>query len=291
MAGSYEIRDKVVLITGGARGIGAEAAQRLAQRGARVSLVGLEPDLLRQVAEGIGAQAAWFEADVTDRAALDRAVAETVERFGGIDVVIANAGIAPFGTVATIDPAAFERTIEVNLIGVWRTVRATLPHVIARQGYILPIASLAAALHPPMLAHYAATKAGVEAFADSLRAEIAHTGARVGVAYFSFIDTDMVREGLDSPAAQLLRDATPGPFGGTAPLAAAGRAIERGVSRRADKVYAPRWVLPMTWLRGVLQPLSQRGNRAKIAEAVRLTEAEVAGDGPAAAAESSAARP
>ena len=164
-----------------------------------MSLVGLEPDLLRQVAEGIGEQAAWFEADVTDLAALNRAVDATVERFGGIDVVIANAGIAPFGTVATIDPVAFERTIEVNLIGVWRTVRATLPHVVARQGYILPIASLAAALHPPMIAHYAATKAGVEAFSDSLRAELAHTGTRVGVAYFSFIDTDMTREGLSSP--------------------------------------------------------------------------------------------
>jgi NAD(P)-dependent dehydrogenase (short-subunit alcohol dehydrogenase family) len=261
-----------VLITGGARGIGAEAAQRLAKRGARVSLVGLEPELLRQVAEGIGEQAAWFEADVTDLAALNGAVDATVERFGGIDVVIANAGIAPFGTVATIDPVAFERTIEVNLIGVWRTVRAALPHVVARQGYILPIASLAAALHPPMLGHYAATKAGVEAFSDSLRAEIAHTGTRVGVAYFSFIDTDMTREGLDSPAAHVLRDATPGPFSKTAPLSAAGKAIERGVARRADKVYAPRWVLPMTWLRGIIQPLQQRGNRKQIAEAVRLAE-------------------
>ena len=276
MAERYDLHDRVVLITGAARGIGADAAQRLAQRGARVSLVGLEPELLRQVADGIGPQAAWFEADVTDVAALNRAVDETVGRFGGIDVVIANAGIAPFGTVATIDPVAFEKTIEVNLIGVWRTVRATLPHVVARQGYILNIASLAAVLHPPMLAHYAATKAGVEAFSDSLRAEIAHTGARVGVAYFSFIDTDMTREGMASPAADTLRDATPGPFSKTAPLSAAGKAIERGVRRRATKVYAPRWVLPMTWLRGVLQPLSQRGNTKQIAEAVRLAEAEAA---------------
>ncbi len=213
---------------------------------------------------------------MTDWDALSRAVDATVERFGGIDVVIANAGIAPFGTVATIDPDAFERTIEVNLLGVWRTVRTALPHVVERQGYILSIASLAAALHPPMLAHYAATKAGVEAFCDSLRAEIAHTGTRVGVAYFSFIDTDMVREGLDSPSANVLRDATPGPFSKTAPLSAAGKAIERGVTRRADKVWAPRWVLPVTWLRGIVQPLSQRGNRKQIEEAVRLAEADAA---------------
>jgi NAD(P)-dependent dehydrogenase (short-subunit alcohol dehydrogenase family) len=276
MAERYDVRDKVVFITGAARGIGADAARRMAARGAKVALAGLEPELLSQVAREIGDRAAWFEADVTDVAALSRAVDGAVERFGGIDVVIANAGIAPFATVATIDPTAFERTIEVNLIGVWRTVRTTLPHVVARQGYILTIASLAAALHPPMLAHYAATKAGVEAFADSLRAEIAHTGTRVGVAYFSFIDTDMVREGLESPAAHVMRDATPGPFGKTAPLSAAGKAIERGIAKRADKVYAPRWVLPMTWLRGIMQPLSQRGNRDKIAEAVRLAEADSA---------------
>ena len=163
----------------------------------------------------------------------------------------------------------------------WRTVRATLPHVVARQGYILPIASLAAALHGPMLGHYAATKAGVEALSNSLRAELAHTGTRVGVAYFSFIDTDMTRDGLDSPAARLLRDAIPGPFTKTAPLSAAGKAIERGVLKRADKVYAPRWVLPMTWLRGIFQPLSQRGNPDKIADAVRLAEAEASGPAPA----------
>ena len=273
---SQALNGRHAVVTGAARGIGADAAHRFAKRGARVSLVGLEPELLAQVAAEIGPNAAWFEADVTDWDALQAAVDGTVERFGGIDIVIANAGVAPFATVATIDPRDFERTIEVNLLGVWRTVRVTLPHVVARQGYILPIASLAAALHPPMLAHYAATKAGVEAFADSLRAEIAHTGTRVGVAYFSFIDTDMTRDGLESPAAHVLRDSTPGPFSKTAPLSAAGKAIERGVSRRADKVGAPRWVLPMTWLRGVMQPLTQRSNRDKIAEAVRLAEADAA---------------
>ena len=75
----------------------------------------------------------------------------------------------------------------------------------------------------------------------------------------------------------MLRDATPGPFSKTAPLSAAVKAIERGIAKRADKVYAPRWVLPMTWLRGILQPLSQSGNREKIAEAVRLAEADAAG--------------
>jgi NAD(P)-dependent dehydrogenase (short-subunit alcohol dehydrogenase family) len=272
----YEIAGKVVLVTGAARGIGAEAARQLYGRGAQLSLVGLEPEELERRAEELGSRAAWFEADVTDWDALANAVDATVERFGGIDVVIANAGIAPIGTVATIDPAAFERTIEVNLLGVWRTVRTVLPHVVERRGYVLPIASAAAALHLPLMAHYAATKAGVEAFSDSLRGELTHTGTKVGVAYFSFIDTDMVRVSLEDSAAKRLRDNTPGPFKAIAPLPAAGRAIVRGVERRARQVYAPRWVPAVLALRGVLQPILEKQNRDAIEEAVREAEAEAA---------------
>jgi NAD(P)-dependent dehydrogenase (short-subunit alcohol dehydrogenase family) len=276
VAEHYDVSGKVVLITGAARGIGAEAARQLYAKGAQVSLVGIEPELLEQRAAELGPRAAWFEADVTDVAATERAVDATVERFGGIDVVIANAGIAPIGTVATIDTADFERTIEVNLLGVWRTVRATLPHVVARRGYFLPIASLAAALHMPLLAHYAATKAGVEAFADALRGEVAHTGTKVGVAYFSFIDTDMVRESLDESAAKRLRENTPGPVSSVASVDAAGRAIVRAIERRARKAYAPRWVPIPLALRGVLQPFLEKRNRAAIEEAVRIAEAEAA---------------
>jgi NAD(P)-dependent dehydrogenase (short-subunit alcohol dehydrogenase family) len=274
VAERYDVSGKVVLITGAARGIGAEAARQLYAKGAQVSLVGIEPELLEQRAQELGPRAAWFEADVTDVDALRQAVDATVERFGGIDIVIANAGIAPIGTVATIDPDAFERTIEINLLGVWRTVRATLPHVVARRGYILPIASLAAALHMPLMAHYAATKAGVEAFSNSLRGEVAHTGTKVGVAYFSFIDTDMVRESLDESPAKLLRENTPGPVSGVASVESAGRAIVRAIERRARKAYAPRWVPIPLALRGMLQPLLEKQNRDAIEQAVKLADAE-----------------
>ena len=131
-----DLRGKTVLITGAARGIGAESARQLAARGARVALVGLEPEELARVAEQCGPDAAAFEADVTDVDALQRAVEAAVEHFGGIDVVMANAGVAAAGMVRSMDPDAFERTIEVNLLGVWRTVRACLPHVIERRGYV-----------------------------------------------------------------------------------------------------------------------------------------------------------
>jgi NAD(P)-dependent dehydrogenase (short-subunit alcohol dehydrogenase family) len=166
----WSVRGKTVFITGAARGLGAETARRVAARGANVALVGLEPEELERVAAQCGRNAAWFECDVTDREALAAAVEGTVERFGGIDVCMANAGIAPIGPVRSTDPDAFERTIEVNLLGVWRTVRACLPQVIERRGYVLVIASIAAALHAPGMAAYAASKAGAEAFADSLRA-------------------------------------------------------------------------------------------------------------------------
>ena len=119
----WTVRGKTVFITGAARGLGAETARRVAARGANVALVGLEPDELQRVAAQCGTDAAWFECDVTDTEALARAVEGTVERFGGIDVR-GQCRIGPMGMVRSTDPAAFERTIEINLLGVWRTVRA-----------------------------------------------------------------------------------------------------------------------------------------------------------------------
>lgn len=252
-----------MLITGAARGIGAESARQLAAAGAKVSLVGLEPDRLAAVATSIGPNAAWFEADVRDRAALARAVEGTVERFGGIDAVIANAGIATVGTVEGLDPEDFERVIEVNLLGVYRTVRAALPHVIERKGYILAIASLAAAVHAPMMANYTASKAGVEAFADALRLELSIHDVDVGVAYFSFIDTDMVSQTFQHPVLHDEMQEEMGPLGGVAPLASVGAAITRGVERRSRWVTVPRWVAGAIVLRGALQPLIEFGVRQR----------------------------
>ena len=105
----------------------------------------------------------------------------------------------------------FERTIEVNLLGVYYTLRAAGPHIAHARGYALAIASLAAALHPPLLGAYCASKAGVEALADSLRIELAPSGARVGVAYFAELDTDMVRRGFGTQAAADERGPASGP--------------------------------------------------------------------------------
>jgi NAD(P)-dependent dehydrogenase (short-subunit alcohol dehydrogenase family) len=276
---SYPVAGRVVLVTGAARGIGLDAVQRLHARGANVALVGLEPELLEQRASELGERAAWFECDVTHQDTLQAAVDGTVARFGGLDVVIANAGVAPVGTVLTIDPADFERTIEVNLLGVWRTIRAALPHVVQRRGYVLPIASLAAAVHAPLMAPYTASKAAVEAFADSLRAELAPTGTKVGCAYFGFIDTDMVREARDHPATRSMRSRPGGPDSAV-PVGVAGEAIARGVERRARWVYAPRWVPAVLYARGLLTPLYGRLARdPRVRESIRIAEEQPRGPG------------
>jgi NAD(P)-dependent dehydrogenase (short-subunit alcohol dehydrogenase family) len=266
----WTTRGKTVLITGAARGLGAETARRVAARGANVALVGLEPEELERVAAQCGGNAAWFECDVTEAEALEAAIAGTVERFGGIDVVMANAGIAIGGMVRSTDPAAFERTIEINLLGVWRTVRAALPHVIEREGYVLVIASLAAAVHGPGMAAYSASKAGAEAFADSLRSEVKHLGVNVGVGYFGFIDTDMVRGGDEHPALGSLRAQAGWPVSKTYPLSSAGRAIADGIEGRRRWVVYPPWGRALLVLRTAIAPLLERASRDTAAEADAL---------------------
>jgi NAD(P)-dependent dehydrogenase (short-subunit alcohol dehydrogenase family) len=271
----FDVSGRTVFITGAARGIGAATAERLHRKGANVALVGLEPERLQELAARLGDRAEAFEADVTDYDALQRAVAGTVERFGGIDVAIANAGLAFMGALATAPIEQVERTFAVNLLGVWRTDRAVIEHVAARRGYLLNIASLSAVAHAPMMGPYTATKAGVEAFTDALRMETAPTGARVGCAYFGFIDTDLVRASYEMPSAQLLNRQSPGFLRDPAPLSSAVDAIERGIERRAARLWAPRWIGAALALRGLIQPLTERRimrEPAALSEAMRLAD-------------------
>ncbi len=256
---TYDIRGRTVLITGAARGIGFEAARRLYAHGANLALVGLEPELLEQRAAELGPRAAAFEADVTDWDALQTAVDGTVERFGGIDVTIANAGLGAVGSVMGQDIASFERTIEVNLLGVWRTNRVVLPHVVERRGYILNIASLAAIAHAPLMAPYTASKAGVEAFSDALRQEVAPTGTDVGVAYFGFIDTDLVRDSFDHPATTHMRKKA-GDNAFTRPIPLSRSRSRPGGSRPSSTTPSPPGTAPERPMPLIPRPLRGRGS-------------------------------
>jgi NAD(P)-dependent dehydrogenase (short-subunit alcohol dehydrogenase family) len=280
---SYDVRGRTVFITGAARGIGAATADRLHARGANVALVGLEPERLAENAQRLGERAAFFEADVTGLAALEAAVTGTVERFGGIDVAIANAGVAFEGALATEPVEHVERTLAVNMLGVWRTDRAVVAEIIRSRGYLLNISSLSAITHAPLMGPYTCAKAGVEAMSDALRMELAPSGAKVGCAYFGFIDTDLVRASYARPSAALLNSKTPAFLRDPAPLPKAIDAIERGVAARAARLWYPRWIGPALALRGVIQPLIERRVMAEadqLSEAMRLADPASGASGP-----------
>jgi NAD(P)-dependent dehydrogenase (short-subunit alcohol dehydrogenase family) len=269
---SVGISGRRILVTGAARGIGAATARRLHARGARLVLAGIEPDLLARTAAECG-DALAVVCDVRDREQVEAAVEAAVEHLYGLDVVVANAGVAAQLPLIGGDPAVFERTIEVNLLGVYYTLRAAGPHIAHPQGYALAISSLAAALHPPLLGAYCASKAGVEALADSLRIELAPTGARVGVAYFAELDTDMVRVGFGTEASRKLSESRLAARRVT-PLEAGIDAIERGIARRARRVVAPRWVAPLLPMRMIAQRVVEAATRGSIEGVLEIARGE-----------------
>lgn len=243
---------QVAVVTGAARGLGALLARKLAARGMRVALLGLEPAELAETAAACGPDARHWEADVTDEAALARVASEIKEHFGRVDTVIANAGIATGGPVEHSDPRTFGRVIEVNLLGSVATARAFLPALRESKGYYFQVASLAALCPAPMMAAYCASKSGVEAFAHSLRAEVAHHGVRVGVGYLSWTDTDMVRGADEDAALAAMRAGLPFPTNRTYALEPTVDRLVSGIVRRRSHVYGQRWLPFMQSVRALV---------------------------------------
>jgi NAD(P)-dependent dehydrogenase (short-subunit alcohol dehydrogenase family) len=239
-----------VLITGAARGIGAELARKAAGRGARVALVGLEPERLAALADELGPEHLWVEADVTDPDALKTAVQRTVDTFGGLDIAVANAGIAPLTTVYTASAQSLARTIEVNLIGSMLTAHAALPEVAKRKGHILLISSAAAFTVLPGMSAYCAAKAGLERFGDALRLEVAHRGVTVASAHPTWIDTDLVRDTEAAlPTFAKSRKQLPGPLGAYTSVEDCAQALVENLETRRRRVFVPGSVAVVSALR------------------------------------------
>jgi NAD(P)-dependent dehydrogenase (short-subunit alcohol dehydrogenase family) len=268
------LEGKRVLITGAARGIGALTAKRLHSRGARVALLGLEPELLEAVAADCGG-APWFACDVADRGQVDASVATAVERLGGLDVAIANAGIGAQMTLVGGDAEVWDSTIAVNLTGTYNLIRAAGPHVSHPEGYFLVTASLAAAVHLPLMAAYCASKAAVESLGDSLRLELAPSGARAGVAYYAELDTDMTSRGFATKAAERMPIGSRGRLG-VAPVGPAIDALERGIANRSRRIVSPRWVAAALPLRMAVQRLAERQLRGRLGRALEIARTEEA---------------
>ncbi|BDH03317.1 SDR family oxidoreductase [Streptomyces seoulensis] len=266
------LEGQVAVVTGAARGVGELLARKLSARGARVALVGLEEDELKAVSERLYGESAYWYADVTDHEAMGRVAAEVKERFGKVDIVVANAGVASGGPFADSDPVAWRRVIEVNLIGSAVTARAFLPVLTESRGYLLQIASLAAITPAPMMTAYCASKSGVEAYAHSLRGEVGYLGVRVGVAYLSWTDTDMVRGADQDDVMRELRQRLPWPSNKTYPLGPAVDRLVDGIERRSAHVYGQWWLRGMQGIRGYLPALiGTVGQREMRRYADRLT--------------------
>lgn len=274
MGDTRQLSEKRVLITGAARGIGAELARRLHERGARVSLVGLEPEKLETVAASCG-DSHWSFCDVADRDSVTTAVTGSVAALGGLDVVVANAGIAAQLPLVAGDAEVMDRVVGVNLMGVYNTIWAAGAHVNHPQGYFLLVSSLAAALHLPLMGAYNASKAAVEALGNTLRIELRPSGARVGVAYFAELDTDMTRVGFNTRAARALPAARW--IGKPRPLEIGIDALERAIKRRSRRVVAPRWMAGALPFRMAIQPVADRVTQPRLSHALDIAREERAG--------------
>ncbi|MEW2620703.1 SDR family oxidoreductase [Streptomyces sp. NPDC048106] len=250
-----DLEGQVAVVTGAARGVGELLARKLSARGAKVALVGLEEEALKEVSGRLHSESAYWYADVTDHETMTRVAREVKARFGKVDIVVANAGVATGGPFVDSDPGAWRRVIEVNLIGSAVTARAFLPVLVESRGYLLQIASLAAITPAPMMTAYCASKSGVEAFAHSLRAEVGYQGVRVGVGYLSWTDTDMVRGADEEDVMRELRQRLPWPSNKTYPLGPAVDRIVAGIERRSSHVYAQWWLRGMQSVRGYLPGL------------------------------------
>lgn len=266
------VRNKVVLITGAGRGIGEATARALAAKGARLVLTDVDEAPLNALVADLGDAAVGAIADVRDLSQMQSAVDAGVERFGGIDIVLANAGISSYGSVLNVDPETFKRVIDINTTGVFHTVRAALPSLIERKGYVLVVSSLAAFTACPGLASYNASKAGAEHFASALRLEVKYQGVDVGSAHMAWIDTPLVQDAKsDLPAFQEMLSGLPWPLNRTLPVEACVDAFVRAVEKRSRRVYVPGIVGGIGWLRSILT--TRLGESATLRDVPRLLPA------------------
>jgi NAD(P)-dependent dehydrogenase (short-subunit alcohol dehydrogenase family) len=260
---SFPVTGKVALVTGAMRGIGFETARALHARGAAVALADIDAAGAEAASRRIGGdRVISLGVDVRDEAAVVAAVERTVARFGGLDVVVANAGIAPPPrTVLRMDPGMFDRVLDVNLHGVVHTVRAALPQIVLRRGHVVVVSSVYAFTNGVLQSPYAMAKAGVEQLGRALRVELQPHGASATVAYFGFVATQMVADAYADPITQRLDRTIPLPLRKTIHPSVAAAGIVDGIERRAAHVILPRRWEVLRRLRGFTGPAADAISR------------------------------
>lgn len=253
------IKGLVVLITGAASGIGAATALEVLNHGGIPVLVDCDEAPLASMAQQCGEGTLFFVTDVTQMTAMLEVVAKTLSVLGRIDVVFANAGVAAFGPVAHVDPQAWQRCVEVNVFGVFNTVRSALPALMQQQGYVLINASVSSFAHPPAMSAYAASKAAVEAIGNVLRLELQAHGVDVGVMYAGWVRTPLVEEGALHPGFVRLRATMPAFLNKETSAQDTARLIVRAIARRQRAIFIPGWLRILFGLRALLHlPFAER---------------------------------
>jgi NAD(P)-dependent dehydrogenase (short-subunit alcohol dehydrogenase family) len=256
------LHGRVAVVTGGAAGIGRETARNLARHGARVAVLDIDVPAAELVVVELPGDPIACHADVSDRQSVDGAIRAVVERYGRIDILIANAGIAgPTCPFLSVDAAEFERVIQINLLGVSRTIHAGLPHLLSSSGYLLAVSSMVAAIPAPSMAAYGASKAAIDAFGRALRVELAATGVDVGVAYFGLVQTGLISALRAEPRLAAMMESLPGPMSRPIPASRAAQAIVDGVLRRRAHIYQPSWVRGLFAFRGQFAALDGVAHR------------------------------
>ena len=250
---------RVVLITGAASGIGAATALEVVAKGGIPVLVDCDAEPLANMAQQCGPQTLHWVADVTQLQAMQQVVEQTLLNLGRIDIVFANAGVAAFGPIAYIEPDAWKRCIEVNVFGVFNTIRAALPAIMQQSGYVLINASSSSFAHPPVMSAYAASKSAVEAMGNSLRIEMAAHGVGVGVVHAGWVRTPLVTEGALHPGFVRLRATMPGPMNSETSPEETARVIVQGMLDRKRRIWVPGWLKILFALRALLHmPFAER---------------------------------
>ncbi|HEX4855504.1 MAG TPA: SDR family NAD(P)-dependent oxidoreductase [Limnobacter sp.] len=257
------MRNKVVFITGGARGLGAGLAAKVLESGGQAFIVDLNAEAVFAQVEAQGSKAiAGCSANVCSQSELELAMAECKDRFGKIDVVVANAGILKMGSIEHMNPADFDAVMQVNVNGVFNTIRAGIPYLRETRGYLQVVSSLAAAIHTPLMGHYAASKAAVEALADVARQELALDGVDVGCVHPTFTNTAMIKE----VNAGVLWGGHKGAFGAVEPEQVID-AMYRGIQKRQRKIIAPKTITPLILAPGLFHRVAETLGRLQGSDA------------------------
>lgn len=258
-ARALSLKGRVVLITGAASGMGAATAIEVLSSGGIPVLVDCDEAPLARMAAQCGDHTLSFVADVTDLAAMQALVAQTLAVHHRIDVVFANAGVAAFGPVAYVDPQAWQRCVEVNVFGVFNTVRSALPALIEHRGYVLINASVSSFAHPPAMSAYAASKSAVEAIGNVLRLELQAHHVDVGVMYAGWVSTPLVAEGALHPGFVRLRATMPAFLNKETSAQDTARIIVQAITKRQRRVFVPGWLRVLFALRAWLHlPFAER---------------------------------